>query len=126
MVLTAVAMAFQLDIRFQTAIADHLPAALVNPTNSLETSDAVVGPAREAAAAVALRERVAGAADLEDYGPAPDFVGNDRWFNSKPLTLAELQGPRRADRLLDLHLHQLHPHAARTWSPGTRPTATRA
>ena len=41
MVVTALAMAFQLDIRFQTAIADHLPAALVNPTNSLETSDAV-------------------------------------------------------------------------------------
>src|SRR3954453_21826617 len=41
MVATAVAMAFQLDIRFQTAIADHLPAALVNPTNSLETSKTV-------------------------------------------------------------------------------------
>src|SRR5215213_1875844 len=41
MVLTAIAMALQLDIRFQTAIADHLPAALVNPTNSLETSGAV-------------------------------------------------------------------------------------
>ena len=41
MVLTAVALAFQLDIRFQTAIANHLPATVVNPTNSLETSAAV-------------------------------------------------------------------------------------
>src|SRR3954467_12792501 len=40
MVLTAVAMAFQLDIRFQTAIADPLPAALGNPTNKLETPEA--------------------------------------------------------------------------------------
>ena len=31
----------------------------------------------------------------------------------KPLSIAELtrRGPCRADRLLDLHLHQLHPHA---------------
>ena len=61
MVLTAVAMAFQLDMRFQTAIADHLPAALVNPTNSLETSDAVSERLGEAAPAVARpRRRPAG------------------------------------------------------------------
>ncbi|HET6550675.1 MAG TPA: cytochrome c biogenesis protein CcdA, partial [Solirubrobacter sp.] len=41
MVVTAIAMALQLDVRFQTAIADHLPAAVVNPTNALETSSAV-------------------------------------------------------------------------------------
>ena len=29
---------------------------------------------------------------LPDYGPAPDFAGIDRWFNSKPLTLASLRG----------------------------------
>lgn len=41
MVLTAIAMAFSLDTRFQTAIADHLPNAVVNPTESLENSSAV-------------------------------------------------------------------------------------
>ena len=41
LVLTGVAMATNLDVRFQSAIADHLPAALVNPTNGLETSHAV-------------------------------------------------------------------------------------
>src|SRR6476661_8704620 len=35
MVLTAAAMAFQLDIRFQETIADELPSAVVNPTNGL-------------------------------------------------------------------------------------------
>ena len=54
MVLTAVAMAFQLDIRFQTAIADELPAALVNPTRSLETSEAVDERLADAAPAVAV------------------------------------------------------------------------
>src|SRR3954447_6166077 len=41
LVLTGVAMAANLDVRFQSAIADHLPAALVNPTHGLETSHAV-------------------------------------------------------------------------------------
>jgi cytochrome c biogenesis protein CcdA/thiol-disulfide isomerase/thioredoxin len=90
MVLTAVAMALQLDLRFQTAIADRLPSAVVNPTNALETSGAVQDRLAE------LREpsRFAHAAaeGLKDYGLAPDFVGNDRWFNSPPLTLAQLKG----------------------------------
>src|SRR6476659_7731771 len=41
LILTGVAMATNLDVRFQSAIARHLPAALVNPTHSLETSHAV-------------------------------------------------------------------------------------
>src|SRR4051794_38988939 len=64
MVLTAVAMAFQLDIRFQTAIADHLPAALVNPTNSLETSKTV--SKRLAELRPASRFEHASSADLDD------------------------------------------------------------
>src|SRR3954454_6871432 len=70
MVLTAAAMAFGLDIRFQTAIAGHLPTALVNPTGSLERSKSVSDklaslrpPSRFENAASAP----AGGADLEDY-----------------------------------------------------------
>ena len=97
MVLTAVAMAFQLDIRFQTAIANHLPAAVVNPTNSLETSKTVTDKLASLRpdskfAKAAKTTSTAGKADLQDYGPAPEFTGNDRWFNSKPLTLASLKG----------------------------------
>jgi thiol-disulfide isomerase/thioredoxin len=90
MVLTAVAMAFQLDIRFQTAIADHLPAALVNPTNKLETSDSVAKQLAKLREPSRFEHAVT--AGLKDYGPAPDFVGNERWFNSAPLTLAQLRG----------------------------------
>ena len=94
MVLTAVALAFQLDIRFQTAIANHLPAAVVNPTNSLETSAAVSDRLAKLrpASPYASKAAAAGGADLEDFGQAPEFTGNDRWFNSKPLTLAGLKG----------------------------------
>jgi len=94
MVLTALAMAFQLDIRFQTAIADHLPAALVDPTRSLEASGTVSDglaslrpPSRYEAASAGADD-----AELGDYGPAPEFAGNDRWLNSKPLALAALKG----------------------------------
>jgi cytochrome c biogenesis protein CcdA/thiol-disulfide isomerase/thioredoxin len=90
MVLTAVAMAFQLDIRFQTAIADELPAAVVNPTRSLEASGAV--SERLARLRPPSRFERAARVTLDDYGPAPEFVGNDRWFNSEPLTLAGLRG----------------------------------
>ena len=113
MLLTAVAMAFNLDIRFQTAIANHLPSALVNPTKALEDSagakrelarlrgasrfETAQAQARDAAAATpAASGAAAGAAStLPVIGDAPDFVGNQRWFNTpggKPLTIAGLRG----------------------------------
>jgi cytochrome c biogenesis protein CcdA/thiol-disulfide isomerase/thioredoxin len=100
LVLTGVAMAANLDVRFQSAIADHLPAALVNPTHGLETSHAVSsrlddlrGPSRFAVAATG-REGVEGAR-LPRLGAAPDFTGNQRWFNTpggQPLRLRSLRG----------------------------------
>ena len=41
MICVAALMSIDLDTRFQTAIADHLPAFLVNPTGQVETSSAV-------------------------------------------------------------------------------------
>ena len=41
LLVTAVAMAGQVDVRFQTAIADHLPGFLTNPTGAIERSGAV-------------------------------------------------------------------------------------
>ena len=100
LILTGVAMATNLDVRFQSAIAKHLPAALVNPTRSLETSHAVSsrlddlrGPSRFAVAATG-HEGVAGA-KLPRLGVAPDFTGNQRWFNTpggQPLSLKSLHG----------------------------------
>src|SRR3954463_4737777 len=90
MIITAVAMAFQVDVRFQTAIANHLPSALVNPTKSIATPAAAAKhldkrppPSRFAQAAHTTPPKPS-SADLRDYGPAPDFPGNDAWFNSKP------------------------------------------
>ena len=96
MVLTAVAVAADLDVRFQTALASSFPSAIVNPTGALERSEAVErgladlrGPARFEAAAAA------NAAALPALGRAPDFRGTQRWFNTpgeRPLSLAGLRG----------------------------------
>ena len=100
MVATAVAMSADLDLRFQTVIADDLPGFLVNPTEALETSDAVAddlaelrggGPAAEEGGAA---EAEAGET-LPDYGRAPDFVAPGEWFNTPgggALSIAELTG----------------------------------
>ncbi len=92
MLLTALGVATDADVRFQTALADHFPSVLVNPTGSLERSDTVErrlaklrGRSRfEAHAAVGDR--------LPVLGVAPDFKGNARWFNSEKLSLADLRG----------------------------------
>jgi cytochrome c biogenesis protein CcdA/thiol-disulfide isomerase/thioredoxin len=102
---TAVAVALNLDVRFQTAIANHLPSALVNPTKGLEDTSAVKdqlkslrGAPKFAAtkpAAEADRASRAAAASLPVLGAAPDFTNNERWFNTpggRPLTLAGLRG----------------------------------
>jgi len=102
MVLTAVAMATQLDVRFQNAIAQHLPAALVDPTNALETSHGVerrLASLRSrprfdigtAAAQAATRRSPDG---LPVLGMAPEFSHPGHWFNTggRALTMAGLRG----------------------------------
>jgi thiol-disulfide isomerase/thioredoxin len=109
MVVVALAMLGNYDIKFQNQIATSLPSFLVNPTESLEGSgsaeDALAevrggsGQGFAAAAEAAVPERPVrprgSRADLPVYGDAPDFVGNQRWFNTpgdRPLTLRGLRG----------------------------------
>jgi cytochrome c biogenesis protein CcdA/thiol-disulfide isomerase/thioredoxin len=75
MVLMAVVMLADLDTRFQTAIASHLPSVLVDPTSKLEAK---------------LVHRTP-----PSLGVAPDFTGYQRWFNTpghRPLSLTHLRG----------------------------------
>jgi cytochrome c biogenesis protein CcdA/thiol-disulfide isomerase/thioredoxin len=89
MVLTALAILVEADLRFQTAIADDLPAAVVNPTGALERSGAV----EDQLADLSGDPRFAPAASgLPELGEAPEFAGVTRWLNSPPLTLRELRG----------------------------------
>jgi cytochrome c biogenesis protein CcdA/thiol-disulfide isomerase/thioredoxin len=94
MVLTALAIVTHADLRFQTALAEHAPGFLVNPTGSLERSK----PVEQRLAQLRGRSRFEGTAHastgskLKVLGTAPDFAGDGRWFNSSPLTLKGLRG----------------------------------
>jgi len=107
MVLVAVAMFGNYDVRFQSAIASDLPSFLVNPTKELESTAAAKsalaslrggnrdGVGARAGEAPAPKSDAAGRVELPDYGPAPEFVDTQDWFNTpggEPLTLRELRG----------------------------------
>jgi cytochrome c biogenesis protein CcdA/thiol-disulfide isomerase/thioredoxin len=113
MIVFALVMAGQYDLKFQNQIADNLPAVLVNPTRALESSD----PAREALVRVRgienspeaqrIADGVAGAgrgnggrpagpdSGLPVIAPAPEFTGTQEWFNTpggRSLTMESLRG----------------------------------
>ena len=103
LVLTAVAMGTQLDVRFQTALADHLPQFVVNPTGGIERSAAaqerladVRGKAKfDRATAGPSRSGAAGGRRSKylDLGPAPGFEGGGTWLNTDaPVSLRKLRG----------------------------------
>jgi len=113
MVLTAVLMFANLDIRFQSALASEFPGFLTNPTGSLERSSAVEnrleglrGDSKFKAPTAPVkengRESGSGGSDaalagvttpeLPVLGRAPEFTGTQRWFNSPPLSMKSLRG----------------------------------
>ncbi len=112
---TAVLMIFNVDVRFEEALARDasLPAFLVDPTRALENSGAVQNrlaslrpesrfAVRQKEASTSPVPNTAGVAipgvktpDLPMLGVAPDFTDTQRWFNTpggRPLTLAGLHG----------------------------------
>jgi len=99
MLAVAVLLAVGADRDFQAAIADDLPAALVNPAGRLEETGAVrrsLARVRggDAGPRAALRED--GDPLLQDGGRAPGFTGIARWLNlpeaTEPPTLRSLRG----------------------------------
>jgi cytochrome c biogenesis protein CcdA/thiol-disulfide isomerase/thioredoxin len=93
MVATAIVMATDTDLRFQSALADHLPSWLVTPTQGLEKRAAVQSRLDDLRPPPRFHNMSAEA--LPALGAAPDFTGNQRWFNTpggKPLSLRELRG----------------------------------
>ena len=108
MVLTAVVIVTQLDVKLDQQIATHIPD--VSLTASLESSHAVstriastlhthgsrfTSSAAQAASSAPALPTAAAAASLPVLGPAPEFTGTQRWFNTPggaPLTIARLRG----------------------------------
>ncbi len=103
MVVVALAMAGDYDVKFQNKIAGTLPSFLVNPTEGLEDTasarSALSDVRGESAHGVGAKATSASEAvkdsGLPVLGTAPEFIGNQQWFNTpgdKPLTLRELRG----------------------------------
>jgi cytochrome c biogenesis protein CcdA/thiol-disulfide isomerase/thioredoxin len=107
MVVVALAMLGNYDIRFQNQIASSLPSFLVNPTESLEdTASAKTaladlrgsgghGVGSEASGAAPETDAEGKLKKLPVLGVAPEFVDTQSWFNTpgdKPLTLRSLRG----------------------------------
>jgi cytochrome c biogenesis protein CcdA/thiol-disulfide isomerase/thioredoxin len=91
---TAVAMAAELDVRFQTVLANEVPTVFSNPTSALERSDAISGRLADLRGPSRFDEADP-ASGLPVLGRAPDFTGNDSWLNTRgdrPLSLGELRG----------------------------------
>jgi cytochrome c biogenesis protein CcdA/thiol-disulfide isomerase/thioredoxin len=91
LVLTAVAMVARLDVRAEKAIAEHAPNA--NLAAGLEDSHTVSSRLDRLRPKAKFIERASGPrSTLPVLGTAPDFTGTQRWFNSRPLSLAALRG----------------------------------
>src|SRR4051812_27699428 len=94
MIVTALALLGRGDLRLQTALAQHLGAGGVAgfpaaPAGGIERSGAV----SKRLADVRGKPRFTGPrSGLPVLGMAPEFTGTQRWFNSRPLTLASLRG----------------------------------
>jgi cytochrome c biogenesis protein CcdA/thiol-disulfide isomerase/thioredoxin len=83
--LTALAIAFNLDRHFQTAI----PGYTESLQKTFEESD------RAQSELLKVRGNTRQASDsssLKDFGPAPEFAGLAEWMNSEPLTMQKLRG----------------------------------
>src|SRR4029453_2245211 len=83
--LTALAIAFNVDRHFQTAIPGYTEAL----QNRVEESSSGQRELQKLRGSI---RQVAATHDLRDYGPAPELPGLTNWINSKPLTLKKLRG----------------------------------
>jgi cytochrome c biogenesis protein CcdA/thiol-disulfide isomerase/thioredoxin len=112
---TGLLMTFNVDVRFEEALAKDtsLPAFLVDPTRSLENSNAVqnrlaslrptsrFARRQHEAAGTPVADEVGVAIpgvktpSLPKLGPAPNFTDTQDWFNTpgaRPLTMAGMRG----------------------------------
>jgi cytochrome c biogenesis protein CcdA/thiol-disulfide isomerase/thioredoxin len=110
MVIVALAMIGEYDVRFESDVQADLPSFLVNPTESLENTSAaqaaltgirglsshgigaeVARGGKPARAPVSAQNKL----HLPVYGEAPEFTDAERWFNTpgdRQLTMKGLRG----------------------------------
>jgi cytochrome c biogenesis protein CcdA/thiol-disulfide isomerase/thioredoxin len=102
MVVVAVLMVANLDVRFQNAIAADLPSFLVNPTGDLEKSGSVkkqLASVRGGKPGRSETQHTDGSA-LPKLGAAPEIQGTQRWFNTPGGRALDLASLRRQHRVV--------------------------
>ena len=82
--LTALAIAFNVDRHFQTALPGY--------TDALQKKVEQGGRAQRELQRLRGTTRVSSTKTLQDLGAAPELSGLSNWINSKPLTLQKLRG----------------------------------
>jgi thiol-disulfide isomerase/thioredoxin len=99
MVAVAGVMVAELDIRFENAIARHVPSALLNPASRVESSSSVseelAGLRGGHVTSEAGIDEAAAGARLPVLGEAPAFTDTQQWFNTpggRRLSVAGLRG----------------------------------
>jgi cytochrome c biogenesis protein CcdA/thiol-disulfide isomerase/thioredoxin len=116
LIVTGVAMVFNLDVNFEDALArnaNHLPAIFTDPTKALEGSHAVESRLASLRPASRFAERQADSSatptaehtsvaiagvktpSLANLGKAPNFTNTEDWFNTpgdRPLSIHSLRG----------------------------------
>jgi cytochrome c biogenesis protein CcdA/thiol-disulfide isomerase/thioredoxin len=98
MIAFALALVADLDLKFQRFLADDAPTFLSTPTQALEESSAVAGDLAEVRGGHGPVAKQGGGSEadagerLPVLGRAPGFRDTQRWFNSRPLSLAGLRG----------------------------------
>ena len=102
MVATAIVLATMLDVRLDQWIANNIPnvniSAFVDDSHAVSKRLADVRPGRAPGSAQPPgADAVPGVTSLSlpDFGPAPAFVGTERWFNTpggRPLSIRGLRG----------------------------------
>lgn len=93
MILTAVGIFFNVDRRFQTWILTTFPQYGIGLTQVEDNEQ--VRQALESSSKIPMNEDMLGrpSFDLQEKGtPAPEIIPGGAWFNSDPLTLADLKG----------------------------------
>jgi cytochrome c biogenesis protein CcdA/thiol-disulfide isomerase/thioredoxin len=105
MVVVALAMLQNYDVRFENTIAADLPSFLITPTHGLEDTAGVRSALEEARGEAAhgvggravsqVAPKTDPAGGLPVLGKAPEFVDTQQWFNTpgdRPLTMRGLRG----------------------------------
>lgn len=94
MLLTAVAIFFNIDRKFQTYVLEKFPqygTGLTQIEDNQAVRDALEGVSKEPMDETKIGKPMSDVVKT-DLGAAPDFIAGGQWFNSEPLTMAGLRG----------------------------------